>query len=239
MAVILYAGAHQDDIPLTHLSLRAHLQARGPDGASAAHTIHTLTCTTGENSGIRPPDMPKPEFAAARDDEDIRALRALGVPFGNIHLGDSYLARPQDGFLTVELAEAQLTNVINTLALAYPDQPIWVKTHTNLGAQGVQHSDHRNLGQAAVNLLTQGVIMPNGLRQYVEPYQLTAFKAANPGLSIGPEDAGNHSICTKSLLEYKAQDGVGLKFGFGYRSVPSAFETVLSELRGYWHVPVM
>lgn len=229
MATIVFVAAHQDDESLSMgPAIRAHLEARDAAGGPA-HEVHVLLLTTGENSGVRAQmGMDAPTFTAARDDELRRATRQLGVPFERIHLNEA--GRVPDG----ELTEAAATAGISWFLAQHPDA--WVKTHSHLAAPG-RHADHRNAGLAAVALLQAGLIVPNGLRLYAEPYQLQAIRDANLGVAISAEHAANGAIVTKALGEYKAQDGVGFKYGIGYRSVPSAFDTVMANQASYYHLP--
>lgn len=226
MALILYATAHQDDETLLMgSSIRAHLEA--------GHDVCVLLFTTGENSGVRDQlGMDRPTFTAARDDELVRACRRLGVRFEHVHIDPD---RTQDGQLTVEAAQTMLGAWVggNTDP---GGPPVWVKTYSNLAATG-RHPDHINLGQAAVNLLHAGVIIPNGLRSYVEPWLRSAFETANPGVRLLTDQAANLAIVRAGLDEYGAEDGIGGKYGIGHRSVKSAFDLVRATPVSYYHVP--
>lgn len=229
---ILYVGAHQDDIELSMgSSVRRHLAARDETGTDPLYEIHTLICTTGENSGARPPGMLKPEFARARDDEATRAARALGVRFENMHFADP---RPPDGALDPETAMDLLAGLLDDLGIG-----TWVKTHSSLPIPGVRHSDHVNLGEAAWRLQLDGLIPQNGLRMYVEPYQRAAFEVSYPivGLITEPPGQASIEIVRRALREYSALDGIGSKYGFGYKSVKSAFDQVISNPTSYCHLP--
>jgi LmbE family N-acetylglucosaminyl deacetylase len=230
MAVVLYAGAHADDPELSMGgSIRSHLGA----GSGAEHDVHVLICTTGENSGARPGDWSKAAFRDARDDEQTRAARTQGVPYHNIHIGVPGFARPADGELTVERAQELLEAMIVELD---DGEGVHVKTHSNLNIPDVRHPDHVRLGQAAANLLESGRIVPNGLRFYVEPYQLVEFKREHE-VTVSTEKTTNLTVSQAALREYKAQDAIGHKWGFGYKSVKSAFDTVIANPSSYFHLP--
>lgn len=235
MAIVLFAGAHQDDIELsTGSAVRNHLAARDSAG-EPVHTVHVLIATTGENSGARAgTGLTKAAFSKARDDEALRAARMLGVPFENVHIGAPVADRPPDGELTVALAEAILTDM---LALIGADDDVWVKTHSNLPVDGVRHPDHVNLGQAGVNLQRSGVIVSNGLRLYAEPYQLAAFTAAHKDIKLSAERSSTPAIVQNALREYKAKDSVGGKYGIGYASVKSAFDQAVADPVNWCHQP--
>lgn len=221
MATILFATPHQDDESLSMGSaIRAHLEA--------GHDVHTLLCTTGQNSAVRTQlGWDVPTFVAARDDEYTRAARRLGVRFPNIHIAP---ARTEDGALTVAAAELILTAWL-------ADHPgAWVKTLSSRPAPG-RHADHVNLGQAAKNLLTAGTIVPNGLRMYVEPYQRSAWIAANPGVALSPEHASGVTVVRGALGEYQARDSAGGKYAIGDQSVGDELDAAIADPTNYYHLP--
>lgn len=235
---VLFAGPHQDD-ELLSLPIRTYVGARAADGTSPAYDVHVLLCTTGENSGARPSTMDKPTFGKARDDEYRRATRRAGVLPENIHVAP-YTGmppfRPADGELTAAFAYGWIASFLDT----YPDA--WVKTLTNLQLPaGIpqRHSDHVALGQAAVQLLADGLIVPNGLRLYVEPYHRAAFESAYPAVHLGSESSTNYAVTRAALKEYDTKDGVGFKFGFGWTSVSSYFQMVYDNPTHYWHIPIL
>lgn len=201
-------------------AIRTHLEQ--------GHDVHTLLCTTGENTGVRDDlGMTPAECTEARDDEYTRACRRLGVRFDNIHIA---AGRVPDGQLSVEVAELLLADWLTE----HPNA--WVKTLSNLPVPGVRHNDHVHLGQAAVNLLASSMITPNGLRLYIEPYQLAEFDKATT-VHWSTEQPRNVQVVRNALDEYAAKDAIGGKYGVGQQSVPSAFATVRSGLTSYWHVP--
>lgn len=213
-------------------AIRAHLEA--------SHEVHALLMTTGENSGARAsfPNLTRDEFVAARDDEYTRAARRLGIRFSNIHIGrvspaggTSY--RPQDGQLTSAEAQSMILDWLQTQA---PGATLWVKTLSNLAAPG-RHADHITCGRAAAQLQVGGQIVPNGLRFYVEPYQLAAFRTANPSKTVSPEHASSTAVVQAACDEYKAHDAVGGKYGIGDVSVHDDFVLVRADTTSYYHVP--
>jgi LmbE family N-acetylglucosaminyl deacetylase len=235
MATLLFAGAHQDDIELSMgCAVRAHLEARDSAG-EPAHAVHVLIATTGENSGARAgTGLTKSAFSQARDDEARRAGRMLGVRFEDVHLGAPGAPRPPDGELTVAAAEAILTDTLTSIGMS---ADLWVKTHSNLPVDGVRHPDHVHLGQAAANLLRSGLIVHNGLRFYVEPYQLSAFQAAHKDIRLGSERASGTTVVQNALREYQKKDSAGGKYGIGYASVPDAFKQAIAEPTNWYHLP--
>jgi LmbE family N-acetylglucosaminyl deacetylase len=215
---------HQDDETLTlGRTIRALLEA--------GHSVWTILMTTGINSGARgATGLSREEFAAARDDEYDRACRRLGVRPGHIEISP---LRVPDGELVVQAAE----DIISDWLARHPGAH--VKTTTNLGAVGVQHTDHGDAGQAAVNLLEDGLIVSNGLRLGVEQYQLQQFKDANPGLKLTIDQSGSAAVVQAALDVYGETDPFGWKFGIGKLSVPSAFALVRGNPVSYYHLPVL
>jgi LmbE family N-acetylglucosaminyl deacetylase len=217
---------HADDETLTGLATIRGL-------VEAGYRVWTILMTTGVNSGARAATGLSPEeFGQARDDEYRRAVRALGVhPTRILYAPD----RPADGYLTAAAAEEIMTWWLDT----HTGDDAWVKTTTNLGGPA-QHVDHRNAGQAGVNLLRRGTIRPNGLRLGVEQYQLDAFHTANPKIRLITDRAENQAALQDALGEYCVEDRPGWKFGIGgVHSVPSAFKLVKSNPVSYYHVPVL
>lgn len=238
MVNVLLVGAHQDDIEL-------HMIAAGRALLRAGHQVHTLTLTTGENSGARAsyPDRSAAEFTAARYDEAKRAARRWGARFPDIHAGwADGTAGPPDSALPVDDPARPLTPqvaadmIAGYLAVLGPDA--WVKTHSDRSWTG-GHPDHIATGRGAAMLLESGVIAPNGLRFYAPPYQLDAFQQSNPGLALGVEHAASadSAILQAALDQYKWSDGVGGYYGIGQASVASALALVRSQLSSYWHKP--
>jgi LmbE family N-acetylglucosaminyl deacetylase len=218
---------HQDDETLTP---GATIRALAEQG----HRVWVILMTNGINSGARDATgLSREEFSAARDDEFRRATRALGVHPDRIEIST---LRTPDGELTVQAAE----DIIADWLARHPGA--WVKTTTNLGAVGVQHEDHRAAGQAAVNHLRNGLIVPNGLRLGIEQYQLAQWKQANPALAnkIMTDRPTNTSRVLAGLNEYCDQDPAGWRFGIGgVYSVPDAFKLVKSNVVSYYHLPVL
>jgi LmbE family N-acetylglucosaminyl deacetylase len=235
---VLLVGAHQDDIELHMIAAVRGLLRNG-------HTVHTLTLTTGENSGARAsyPDLSAGQFTTARDDEAMRAARRWGARFGNIHTGwVDGSDRPADSALPVDDPARPLTPQVaaDMIAgyLAELGEDAWVKTHSNRSWTG-GHPDHIAAGRGATLLLQAGVIVANGLRCYAPPYQFDAFQQANPGLSVGVEHAASNdvAILQAALDQYTWADGVGGYYGIGQASVASALSLVRSQLASYWHLP--
>lgn len=226
---VLMFAAHQDDIELS-------LIAPGRELIKQGHDVHAMVLTTGQNSAVRTQlGLDVETFVAARDDEYRRAARYWGVLPQNIHIGLPDPADPgtrvPDGALTADLAATMIAGWLDE----HPDG--WVKGHTWRTYPG-RHADHIAAGAGALLLLQAGSIIPNGLRCYVEPYGLDAFKAANPAVHIGLEHVVDTVIMQGALDQYKRDEGgLGLYWGIGYRSVKAAIDLVRSQLTSFYHVP--
>jgi LmbE family N-acetylglucosaminyl deacetylase len=224
---VLFVAAHQDDIELSMSSaVRKMLEA----GVST-YDIFTLVLTTGQNSAAHESDFPflsTEEFVEARDDEHERGNRRLGVRRRNIEIPP---VRPADGSLTTQAAYGMIADWLDD----YPNG--WVKTHSDLPIPGVRHADHVTCGAAAKMLLHDGAIIPNGLRFYVEPYQLAQFQQAYQNVNLGTETATATNVVKAALDEYAKHDTVGRYYGVGDASVHDAFVTVKANPMSYWHVP--
>jgi LmbE family N-acetylglucosaminyl deacetylase len=218
---------HQDDETLTFLRTIRALEEGG-------HRVWVILMTNGINSGARAATgLSREEFSRARDDEIARAVRELGVPPERFVISP---LRTADGELTVQAAE----DMIDQWLGEHPGAA--VRTTTNLGAVGVQHEDHRNAGQAAVNLLRAGRITPNYLRLGIEQYQLSQWKTANPTLAtkVMVDKTGDLARVQAALDVYSEVDPYGWKFGIGgLLSVPDAFKLVKGNPVSYYHVPVL
>lgn len=221
MATILFATPHQDDETLSMGSaIRKHIEA-------GVHDVHVLLLTAGSGSAAQPKTgLDDAAFSATRDDEYERACRTLGVEYANIHFATP---RPVgDTVLTVLEAEI----AIEAFAEAYPG--VWVKTYTNRAAPN-RHVDHIAAGQAAVNLLALGVLAPNTVRLYVEPWLVAGFRTANPSVVLSSERAATVGWVQRAYDEYGYVDHVGGKYGIGHLSVD--YFSARPDPVNYYHVP--
>lgn len=223
MATVVYVAPHQDDDALSMgASIRKHLEA-------AVHDVHVLLLTAGSGSGAQAVvGLDDEAFSAARDDEMLRATRALGVLPENVHFASNRAV----GDVALTVAEAQFA--IQEVMAEFP--AAWVKTYSNRAAPG-RHQDHVNTGQAALNLLNAGVLAPNTLRLYVEPWAKAAFQQAYPSINLGTESAAAPIRVTRALDEYTDVDHAGHRWGIGGISVPSYFSLVRANPVSYYHVP--
>lgn len=228
MATVLFVAPHQDDETLSMgAAIRKHLEV--VSNGVPTHDVHVLLLTAGSGSfaqGVV--GLSDGDFSAARDDEYRRACRALGVRWENIHFASSRTVG--DTVLTVAEAEA----AIGAFAAEYPG--VWVKTYSNRPAAG-RHVDHVAAGQAAVNLLNQGVLGTNTLRLYVEPWALSAFQQAHPSVSLMSDTASATVRVHRALDEYQDVDHIGRKYGIGDISVGAFFDQVRANPVSRYHIP--
>jgi len=223
MATIVYVPPHQDDGELAMgASIRKHLEA-------GVHDVHVLLLTAGSGSGAQAVvGLDDEAFSAARDDEMLRATRALGVLPANVHFASNRVV----GQSTLSVAEAQF-GIMEFLA-DYPGA--WVKTYSHRPAPG-RHVDHVNTGQAALNLLNAGALAPNTLRMYVEPWAVAAFQNAYPAINLGTETCAAPARVRAALDEYEDIDHPGHRWGIGGISVPTYFDMVRANPVCRYHVP--
>lgn len=220
MATALFFSPHQDDETLTMgAAISNHL--------NAGHSVHVILCSDGISSAARSKTpLSRTQFSKARDDEFKRACLALGVPASNIHISRFAV---EDGKMTVSRAR----DIIMEYVEKFPGAMI--KTHTDRGANSGQHSDHYNLGIAAMRLFTEGVI--TDLRFYVEQYQLEGFYTQNPDVHVSLERTATPTKVQAALNEYKRVNHSAGQYGIGYLSVPTSIDKVMANPVSYFHKP--
>ena len=179
---VVYLAPHQDD----------ELLSMGIDiiqSVAAGKVPHVYLFTDGSKStvrfricngqacpfheGIHQHDLTIPKFVAARDREFTDSCLALGVKPENIHI---LPARSIDGALSIESAEQLILSILSS----HPKNVTVCTISPMVG--NCQHTDHRNLGLAALNLYRKGRI--RNLRLFVEPYCLPSFLSSNPNLKL-------------------------------------------------------
>ena len=228
---IIYFAPHQDDELLTMgIDICCNVQQ--------GHEVHVVLCTDGSKSnmrkviangkscskhhGLHQYELTVEEFIQARDREFMGSCLALGVRPENIHIAKN---RDIDGSLNQENAEqiirhymAQLGKRALVCTMSYNSGP-------------VQHRDHKTLGQAVHNLLSQGVI--DTAKFFVEPYhhhqmEDTSHLTTTPALPPVTEHL-QQAIASYSL--WKPEDG---RYAVGYHSVTTEFNDFLKNPRTYW-----
>jgi hypothetical protein len=221
MGTVLWFAPHQDDETFMGVGVRHHLEA--------GHDVYVIGCTDGSASAVRQElGMTVSDFVRARDEEQDRASRKLGV------LPDdswrSSLATT-DGQLTVAKAAAIIQHELDMLSEVGAPGPFLLKGTTDL-APAARHPDHVALG-AALRLYAS----THDVRMYVEPYKLAAVKAASPGVTISTERCATPAAVSRAIAEYKLQDPTADMYGIGYRSVADEFDAFAANLVGYYHAP--
>lgn len=228
MATVLYVAPHQDDETLSMgSSIRKHLEAIGPAG-QPVHDVHVLLLTAGSGSGAQAAtDLDDVAFSRARDDEFVRACRALGVRPESIH----FAADRAVGDTELSVAEAQAA-IVDFL----DEHPgTWIKTYTDLPCEG-RHADHVHTGQAVRNLITIGALTPSTVRFYIEPWAISQWRAVN-SVTVGSERAASVSRVQRAFDEYGDEDIPGGKYGIGYLSIAAKFRSLRPDPVNYWHAP--
>lgn len=198
----LFFTPHQDD----------ELLAMGTDiinHINDGHDVKVILCTDGVSSkvrrllskqgsctwhsGIHNYGINEAEFIALRDEEFKASCRALGVREDNIHI---YHSRGVDGSLTIAKAREIFLYYMNM----FPNSR--VKTYTPCGPSA-EHTDHKTLGKAALELYNEGRIWNNDLRFYIEPWLIDQWKEANPGKWSGPVRTPDEYKIDNALAAYK------------------------------------
>lgn len=219
MAVVVFVAPHQDD---ETLSMGASIRGC----VEAGHEVHTVLVTDGLNSGAqRLTGLNRPAFTRARDDEFVRASRALGVRFDRVHVSRH---AAEAGALTVQRAEDAIQEFLD----AHPGA--WLNTYTHRPAPG-RHVDHTVTGQAAVNLFTAGKVA--NVRLYVEPWALGAYTRAYPEAEVITERPAAVDRVRDALDAYTDVDRVGGRYGIGYQSVPRYFDAARADPVSHHHGP--
>jgi LmbE family N-acetylglucosaminyl deacetylase len=217
MATVLFVSPHQDDESLSMgAGIRKHIEA--------GHDVHTLLLCGGVESAAQPGSgLSRPAFGRARDDEFMRACRALGVPFANMHFAR---VTPADGTLSVQLAY----DSIKDIAVQYPG--LWLKAYSHL-TYGNRHQDHINSGLAALQIFKDS--LANNLRCYIEPWLLSTFPNT---VATSIDAAANPDRVVEALQVYGDVDPKGKKYGIGFQSV-SYFDDVIANPVSRYHIPVL
>lgn len=231
--VIVFAP-HQDD---EVLSMGAFIRQSVDNGCR----VHVVLCTDGSRSWVRTElangltcsfhegshvySLSEGEFVSSRDDEFFESCQALGVSPLDVLIDDG---RSVDGLLDVDAAKA----IISKYFAQYPNAVVCT-TSPVVGLS--QHSDHRALGNAALELCREGAIAD--LRLFVEPYNLTDFQQSNPGLALQQTDSfGDTSALLSACDAYSMWNPPANRYAIGYHSVGEDFDAFSgSGYVSYWH----
>jgi hypothetical protein len=109
-----------------------------------------------------------------------------------------------------------------------------VKTYSDKDAPG-RHPDHLAAGQGLRQLVAAGTT--TAPRFYIEPWLLTAWRSANPGVPHSAERTSPNGVLRvrDAFDVYAEKDPYGFKFGIGRASV-SYFDTLHTDPVNYWHI---
>ena len=231
--VIVFAP-HQDD---EVLSMGAFIRQSVDNGCR----VHVVLCTDGSRSWVRTEladgltcsfhegshaySLSEEEFVSSRDDEFFESCQALGVSPLDVCIDGG---RSRDGQLDVDAAKA----IISKYLAQYPNAVVCTMSPM-VGLS--QHSDHRALGNAALELYREGSIAD--LRLFVEPYNVGDFQRCNPGLGLGETaSSGDASALLAACDAYSMWNPPANRYAIGYHSVGGDFEAFSgSGYVSYWH----
>lgn len=138
---VLFVTAHPDDVVVFFGMLIATLRQRSV-------TVHVLTVTNGAR-GCRNNIVDEEELATLRCEEEIEALKVLGVPSENCHC-----LHYKDGEV-----ESNMVFIGQIVEFIRKFKPQMVCTHEpdiqyvieSSGYAYIQHRDHRKVGQAVID----------------------------------------------------------------------------------------
>lgn len=233
---VLVFSPHQDDEVLSMGSFVSRAEEKGCD-------VKAMLCTDGSKSWVREElsnglgcdfhggkhvySLSVPEFVDARDAEFELSCKALGAEcYGT----SSSSIRAKDGELTL----TQAKSIIRAYLAKYPDAVVC--TMSPLVGQN-QHSDHRTLGQAALDLYKEGLI--KDLRLFVEPYNLSEFLQNNPEVGLCKTSAQTErgqAAVVSAVGAYANWSPSSGRYAIGYHSVGPSFDLLEdSEDVSLWH----
>lgn len=158
---IMVIGAHADDDSMSHGTL-AMLQAN-------KNNVYIVTLTTG-NVGTQDPKLSRFQLAQIRRDEELAALKELGIPGENyINLGYD------DGLLEFEDRKAVVGELVRQIRKIRPD--VLFAFDPGKRYQRWHKTDHRTAAYLAADaarvamwrLLFEGQIIQEGLKEYQIP----------------------------------------------------------------------
>lgn len=231
--VVVFAP-HQDD---EVLSMGAFVNKAVENGCR----VHVVLCTDGSRSWVRSElangltcsfhegshvySLSEEAFVSARDEEFLDTCQALGVNFGDALVDED---RSNDGALSVDAAREIVVKYLGE----YPDAVVCTISPT-VGLS--QHSDHRALGNAALELYREGRI--GDLRLFVEPYNLNDFLAVNPDLSLQETEVSGSALpLLAACSAYSFWNPLDGRYAIGYHSVGGDFDAISgSAYASYWH----
>lgn len=231
--VIVFAP-HQDD---ELLSMGTFIRQSVDNGCR----VHVVLCTDGSRSWVRTEladgltcsfhegshaySLSEEEFVSSRDDEFFESCQALRVSPLDVCIDGG---RSRDGQLDVDAAKA----IISKYLAQYPNAVVCTMSPM-VGLS--QHSDHRALGNAALELYREGSIAD--LRLFVEPYNVGDFQRCNPGLGLGETASSEDASALLAACDaYSMWNPPANRYAIGYHSVGGDFDAFSgSGYVSYWH----
>lgn len=232
--VVLFFSPHQDDELLTLGAYAQHVMSQGADA-------HVILCSNGVKSYVRQMlddgqscnkcegsheyCLDEAAFSDARDREYLASCQATGYRPSRIHFASR---RVVDGSLSKKEASA----IIRRYLAVFPEAEVCTISPF---VGEVQHSDHRHLGQAAVELYRKGRI--RRLNLFVEPYCLQAFRLKNPDIELSSvvADGSKKAGLASAIAQYCFWDPSVERYAIGYHSVTGEFDAFMKEPASYWH----
>ena len=230
----IFFSPHQDDELLTMgiacLSLANDQEKQVvlcTDGSgSCVKSILRNLHRCDKHNGLHYYFLTNDSFVKARDTEFFESCLALGYSSENIHIPSS---RALDGQFTKEMAKELM---LKRLSCVKSDSEIIVHTLLPLGEK--QHSDHTNLGKAAIELYQENVI--DKLYLYVEPYCLDIFYKKFKNISLEEiecQEQGQLEYLKKAIHSYCKWEPMKKRYAVGYHSVSDLFVEFMQNPRSY------
>lgn len=235
---LLYFSPHQDDELLT-MGIDISKAIRRGD------SVHVFLCTDGSRSIVRKVlkdgqtcskhsgshiyALTADQFVKARDREFTDSCLALGLKNENIHILEN---RSIDGSLTVESAKEVIRNNISVI-----DSSAVICTISPDNG-GMQHRDHKSLGEAARQLFYEGIIKE--LHLFVEPYLFETVKLNARQIPVDPTVTKANSKISRQIRQaiasYSKWDPDNGRYAVGYHSVTNEFDDFLKTQSNYYFV---
>ena len=231
---VLLFSPHQDDEALSMgafavqaldhgCSVRAVLCTDGSASFVKRELGDGLTC--GFHTGEHAYELSDSQFIGARDSEFQDSCKALGLTSFEVA---NVQGRAADSKLTVQKAK----DIIRYYLAKYPGAVVCT-TSPSVGSE--QNSDHRVLGEAALELYREGII--DDLRLFVEPYYLNEFERGSPSINLDEtslESDAERASLTLAAASYRVWNPDASRFAVGYHSVGSYFDAMSSNGAASW-----
>lgn len=230
MEVTLFFSPHQDDEILS--------MGIGILESLKTDDVHLILCTDGSKSSVRKAlnnkricpfhfgihkyNLSKEEFTNARDREFINSCKILGIKEDNIHIHKN---RTIDGELSIEKSKEIVKYYLDKYKGAK------VRTITPFGCRE-QHEDHKNLGQACLDLYKENII--TNLEFYIEPYFYKEFLEIN-NIVIETKKAHDKEKIKKAAASYKLWKPKEGRYSIGYHSTRRYFDSFNKNPLSYVH----